>query len=140
MKPRIKASTLREVITLIDERISSIPPDSIRHRNQREKYLRHKTEITRYLNDLRRVPARTKEEKVGKKLKDEGVVPGVSDLLLLYPSGKYHALCVEMKTPKGRQSEVQKAWQRAVERAGYKYALCRSLADFITTIEKYLAL
>mgnify|MGYP001521482673 FL=1 len=76
----------------------------------------------------------------GKKLKDEGVVPGVSDLLLLYPSGKYHALCVEMKTPKGRQSEVQKAWQRAVERAGYKYALCRSLADFITTIEKYLAL
>lgn len=46
----------------------------------------------------------------GKKLKDEGVVPGVSDLLLLYPSGKYHALCVEMKTPKGRQSEVQKAW------------------------------
>lgn len=76
----------------------------------------------------------------GKKLKDEGVVPGVSDLLLLYPSGKYHALCVEMKTPKGRQSEVQKAWQRAVERAGYKYALCRSLDDFITTIEKYLAL
>ena len=76
----------------------------------------------------------------GKKLKDEGVVPGVSDLLLLYPSGKYHALCVEMKTPKGRQSEVQKAWQRAVERAGYKYALCRSLTDFITTIEKYLAL
>ena len=60
MKPRIKASTLREVITLIDERISSIPPDSIRHCNQREKYLRHKTEITRYLNDLRRVPARTK--------------------------------------------------------------------------------
>lgn len=60
MKPRIKASTLREVITLIDERISSIPPDSIRHRNQREKYLRYKTEITRYLNDLRRVPARTK--------------------------------------------------------------------------------
>lgn len=76
----------------------------------------------------------------GKKLKDEGVVPGVSDLLLLYPSGKYHALCVEMKTPKGRQSEVQKAWQRSVERAGYKYALCRSLDDFITTIEKYLAL
>lgn len=64
MKPRIKASTLREVITLIDERIGSIPPDSIRHRNQREKYLRYKTEITRYLNDLRRVPARTKEEKV----------------------------------------------------------------------------
>lgn len=37
MKPHIKASTLREVITLIDERIGSIPPDSIRHRNQREK-------------------------------------------------------------------------------------------------------
>ena len=31
MKPRIKASTLREVITLIDERIRSIPPTGSRN-------------------------------------------------------------------------------------------------------------
>lgn len=84
----------------------------------------------------RRTPGRHHREEAQRR----GSGTGVSDLLLLYPSGKYHALCVEMKTPKGRQSEVQKAWQRAVERAGYKYALCRSLDDFITTIEKYLAL
>lgn len=74
------------------------------------------------------------------RLKAEGVLPGVSDLLLLYPAGKYHALCIEMKTPSGKQSPGQKQWQQEAERAGYKYALCRSLDDFIGTIEKYLAL
>ena len=72
------------------------------------------------------------------RLKAEGVVPGVSDLLLLYPSGKYHALCIEMKTPKGRQSVVQKKWQDTVQKAGCKYTVCRSLDDFITTIREYL--
>lgn len=72
------------------------------------------------------------------RLKAEGVVPGVSDLLLLYPAGTYHALCIEMKTPKGRQSEAQKQWQATVEKAGYRYALCRTLDDFITTIKNYL--
>lgn len=74
------------------------------------------------------------------RLKAEGVVPGVSDLLLLYPAGTYHALCIEMKTPSGKQSAGQKQWQQEAEKAGYKYVLCRSLDDFVSTIEKYLAL
>lgn len=74
----------------------------------------------------------------GKRLKDEGVLPGVSDLLLLYPSGPYHALCIEMKTPKGRQSVAQTQWQDTVQKAGCKYTVCRSLDDFITTIREYL--
>ena len=32
----------------------------------------------------------------GARLKAEGVVAGVSDLLLLVPRGKYHGLCIEM--------------------------------------------
>lgn len=72
-------------------------------------------------------------------MKAEGVVAGVSDLILLYPSGEYHALCIEMKTEKGRQQDSQKEFQQAVERFGYKYAVCRSFEDFRKTIDGYLA-
>lgn len=75
----------------------------------------------------------------GAKLKAEGVVAGVSDLLLLVPSGNYHGMCIEMKTPKGRQSEAQRRWQQAIEKQGYKYALARSTGQFMQEIDSYLA-
>lgn len=70
----------------------------------------------------------------------EGVVPGVSDLILLVPRGPYASLCIEMKTPAGRQSDRQKAWQKAAEKAGNKYVICRSLDDFMNEVNTYLAL
>lgn len=75
----------------------------------------------------------------GARLKEEGVLAGVADLILLVPNADYHALLIEMKTPKGRQSESQKAWQRAV--AGnddYLYVVCRSLEEFMKVVEEYL--
>lgn len=93
------------------------------------------------------------------KLKAEGVVPGVSDLILLVPRfGFPHiiegnadgmvsyvgtdelccGLCIEMKTAKGRQSPEQKEWQAKVEAQGYKYAVCHSLDEFMNTINNYL--
>jgi len=75
----------------------------------------------------------------GARLKEEGVLAGVADLILLVPNAKYHALLIEMKTPKGRQSDSQRAWQRAV--AGneyYLYVICRSLEEFMKKIEEYL--
>ena len=72
------------------------------------------------------------------KMKAEGVIPGVSDLILLHKSGDYGALLIEMKTNKGRQSENQKAWQAHVIEFGYKYVVCRSLEDFIKEIKDYL--
>ena len=82
-------------------------------------------------------------------LKAEGVVAGVADLILLVPrcvkakddEGWYntiHGLCIEMKTPKGYQSPEQKAWQAKVEAEGYRYAVVRSIEQFIDTIENYL--
>ena len=83
------------------------------------------------------------------KLKAEGVVPGVADLILLVPKcvkahddeGWYntiHALCIEMKTAKGRQSPEQKEWQANVESKGYKYAVCHSLDEFMAVVNVYL--
>lgn len=75
----------------------------------------------------------------GAKLKAEGVIAGVSDLLLLVPRGNYHGLCIEMKTAAGRQSEAQRRWQREVERQGYRYAIVRSAHEFIAEVGSYLA-
>ena len=76
---------------------------------------------------------------VRRSQKEEGVLAGVADLVLLVPNAKYHALLIEMKTPKGRQSDSQRAWQLAV--AGnddYLYVVVRSLEEFIKVIEEYL--
>ena len=75
----------------------------------------------------------------GMILKAEGVVPGVSDLILFIPRQGYHALMIEMKTEKGQQQPSQKRWQALVEAQGYKYVICRSVFKFIKIINEYLA-
>lgn len=72
------------------------------------------------------------------RFKAMGTRRGFPDLILLYPSAGFHALCIEMKTEKGRQQPSQKIWQRAVEDAGYKYVICRSFEDFMEQINAYL--
>ena len=72
------------------------------------------------------------------KIKAEGALPGVSDLILLIARGGYHGLLIEMKTDKGRQSEAQREWQRLIEADGYKYVVVRSIEEFIRVVEAYL--
>lgn len=72
-------------------------------------------------------------------LKEEGVVAGVADLILLIPNRFYGALLIEMKTTKGKQSTSQKQWQKLItERREYKYIVCRSLDEFISEVEDYI--
>ena len=73
-----------------------------------------------------------------RSLKAEGVTSGVSDLLLLVPKRDYHGLCVEVKTPIGRQSDNQKNWQRIIEAQGYRYEIVRSLDEFVELVRWYL--
>ena len=63
---------------------------------------------------------------------------GVADLLLLVPNATHHALCIEMKTEKGRQSEKQKEWQALIEEKGYRYEVVRNFEEFTKLIEEYL--
>lgn len=74
----------------------------------------------------------------GRILKAEGMLAGVADLLLLLPRNGYGCLCIEMKTPTGRQSDSQKQWQQATEQAPNKYVVVRSFIEFKQTIEDYL--
>lgn len=80
-----------------------------------------------------------RDASTGARLREEGVTAGVADLILMKPSAQSHALCIEMKTPKGRQQESQKAWERAVTAEGYRYEVVRSLDEFMATVARYLA-
>lgn len=75
------------------------------------------------------------------KLKAEGVVAGVADLILLKSNHDYGALLIEMKTTRkgSRQSDKQKWWQQVITSTDeYKYVVCRSLDDFMREVNGYL--
>ena len=74
----------------------------------------------------------------GRILKAEGVVAGVADMILLGRTEDYGCLCIEMKTDKGRQQESQKWWQGVAESLGAKYAVCRSLEQFIEVVTEHI--
>lgn len=81
-----------------------------------------------------------RDEKTAAKLKAEGVVAGVADLILLKSNRYYGALLIEMKTRKGRQRDTQKQWEETVCACGeYKYVVCRSFDDFKHEVDDFLS-
>ena len=80
-----------------------------------------------------------RDARTASKLKEEGVVAGVSDLILLVPNRFYGALLIEMKTTKGKQSKLQSEWEQTITSKGeYKYVVCHSMDEFISEINDYL--
>ncbi len=85
------------------------------------------------------VPNGEKRDKItAAKLQRVGVIAGVSDLILLIPKKGFASLCIEMKTPKGKQSDSQKEWQAMAELANNKYVICRSIEEFMNEVNAYL--
>lgn len=78
----------------------------------------------------------------GAKLKAEGALAGVADLILLRSNNHYGALLIEMKTESrsSRQRSCQAEWQQAVCADGeYLYIICRTFDDFKNQVENYLS-
>ena len=72
-----------------------------------------------------------------------GVYPDLEGVFFAVPNGgkrtsQYGFLCIENKTPKGRQEPEQKLFQHEVERHGGKYIIVRSIDEFIQAIDNYL--
>ena len=92
------------------------------------------------LEDLIHIPNggwRSKSEAV--RLKKIGVKPGVSDLFLPAPVGKYHGLWVEMKRQKGgKLSPAQKDWIDRMNRKGYLAVRADGAEEACEVIYKYL--
>ena len=73
------------------------------------------------------VPNGGKRNKVTAKiLKGIGVKAGVSDLVIVLPG---RVLFVELKAPKGRQSQTQKDFAEKVQSFKHEYHLCRTIFD-----------
>lgn len=71
-------------------------------------------------------------------MKRQGVKRGIADVILQVPKKGYASLCLEFKTPTGKQSDEQKEYQRQVEMAGSKYVVVRSVQQAIKTMTEYL--
>lgn len=79
-----------------------------------------------------------KHDRDGAKRKAMGMRPGFPDFIFLMPNRQYPYLAMELKSEKGRQSDHQKEYQQAVENAGGRYRVIRSLDEFMTEIKGYL--
>lgn len=63
-------------------------------------------------------------------------LPGEADLTLFYNGGK--TIFIEIKTPTGRQSKQQRAFEKRVTELGFRYVILRSLSEakeFIGEVE-----
>lgn len=68
----------------------------------------------------------------GAKLKAEGVLAGVSDLIAIRGGRPFF---IEVKTAKGRQSDEQEAFQLSVEEQGFEYLIWRSIDDAVRWVQ-----
>ena len=81
--------------------------------------------------------------KVGQYLKDEGVQPGVPDILIFedwqHGADSGHGVAIELKWGRNKPTAEQEDWLRALDRRGWLVSVCRSMEQvlavtkFITT-------
>ena len=74
------------------------------------------------------------------RMKAEGVKPGVPDLHLPVPRGRYHSLWIELKKPGGATSPAQADWLYALATHGHRVALHTHWEAARDEILDYLAL
>lgn len=74
-------------------------------------------------------------------LQKQGVKPGVPDICLPVPRGKYHGLYIELKrTQGGKLSENQKRWLKMLAAQGHKSLCCEGWKEAAREILAYLSL
>ena len=115
-------------------------PRDLEHKLQAACVRWYRLQYPKMKHNLFAVPNGSKRDVIiGAKLKEEGVLAGVADLILLKSNRFYGALLIEMKTPEGRQSDTQKEWQQKITNDGYKYVVVRSFEDFQREVRQYLS-
>lgn len=114
-------------------------PRDLEHKLQAACVRWYRLQYPKMKHNLFAVPNGSKRDVIiGAKLKEEGVLAGVADLILLKSNRFYGALLIEMKTPEGRQSDTQKEWQQKITNDGFKYVIIRSLEDFQREVKQFL--
>lgn len=114
-------------------------PRDIEHKLQCQMVRWFRLQYPSMKHNLFSVPNGGRRDAVtGAKLKEEGQLAGVSDLIFLKANRFYHGLLIEVKTDKGRQSDNQKEWEQKIINDGFKYIVVRSLDQFIEEVNRYL--
>lgn len=132
--------TFDEMMELQKQSKTRRKPRDDEHKLQAACVRWYRLQYPKMKHNLFSVPNGGKRDAVtGAKLKEEGALAGVADLILLKSNRFYGALLIEMKTKTGRQSDSQKEWQHKITADGYKYVVVRSLEDFQREIKDYLA-
>lgn len=72
------------------------------------------------------------------RLKKEGVKPGVPDICLPVPHGRYHGLYIEMKIDRNKPSVNQRWWIEQLQRQGYKVNVCYGWGEAVKAITEYM--
>jgi len=73
----------------------------------------------------------------GRRMKQEGMMPGVFDLLVTIPNHGFHAMWLELKSAKGVLSLMQHKFKRKQESMGYFCAVCYDIDEAIETLAWY---
>jgi len=73
-----------------------------------------------------------------RRLKDEGVRPGVPDIYLDVPRGEWHGLRIELKIKGGRLSPAQVKWLEKYSEYGYRAVCCYGWEQAKDEIRSYL--
>lgn len=74
------------------------------------------------------------------RLKKEGLRPGVPDLHLPVPKGRYHGLYVEMKYGDNKPTPEQVFWMQRLTKLGHCCRVCYTRAEAKHIFKTYLSL
>lgn len=74
----------------------------------------------------------------GKKLKAQGVIPGIPDLFLPVARSGYHGLYIELKKANGTIKKDQWEIMLALHKEGYCVRICNNLQIAMSTLSDYL--
>ena len=81
-----------------------------------------------------------RSKKTGANLKAMGLIPGVSDICLPVPRGKYHGLYIELKAEDGVPSVRQLEFLSNMREEGYCTAVCYGASQAIEILREYMSL
>ncbi len=80
-----------------------------------------------------------REAHTGSLLKALGVKPGIPDLMLALPNGRYAGLFIELKRKKGYSISLhQEEWIKKLNEVGYKAVFAYGAEDAIRQVEEYM--
>ena len=75
----------------------------------------------------------------GARMKAEGVLAGIPDLMIARAAQGFHGLFVEMKTLTGSASKEQKSVIAKLQAEGYRCEVCKGYAAALEAIRGYLS-